>query len=130
MNPDTISSDTGRPSTYKKLIPIILSAVLAAAGLWFVVASFMAQPQNKDFSSLNVQRKVMKTTLEVYSPLLTEYSRVYLNAYAEDRSAEEIESIQRRFGARLAHRIHRRAHEQVVLDAGDVRGRLEREEQA
>ena len=46
------------------------------------------------------------------------------------RVAEKVEGVERRFAARLAHRIQRGADEQVVLDAGDVRRRLEGQEQA
>jgi hypothetical protein len=45
------------------------------------------------------------------------------------RTGQEVEGIQRRLAARLAHRVQCRADEQVVLHAGDLGRRLEGQEE-
>lgn len=79
-----------------RLISLLLVTVAFIGLLVAVIIPMLRQPETADFKRLDLQRQAVDTSMNVYGPLLADYSGEYANAFNEDRSSDEQTALKER----------------------------------
>ncbi len=78
------------------------AAVALVAVIAVVLVNVTKQPTTADYKSLDIQRQVVDTSMNIYSPVFGDYSTDYSNVYAEERSGDDKTAVKSQYEDTLA----------------------------
>ena len=86
----------------KRLIGIGLVLLVAVSLIATIAVRATAEPEQRDFASLDSKREAVDTSMNIYIPLLTAYSNEYVAALNDQRPAEQTDALRERYVTQLA----------------------------
>ncbi len=74
------------------VVIVVLAVVVAGLGIWFAMTR-PSGPQRADTLRLDKERLIVDNSMNLYDPLVQEFTARYTNAVAEDAEQPEIEQV-------------------------------------